>query len=174
MSFAASNIDAAIQQVLDGIAADALTPYTLEKAIGKNELERQDVRAPRVAWVPTHDDGYRDPHEQPEDGHAIYETTTFCDVYAWGKDLTEATKLRDVVLRQGWTVFSPNAFKAPTSGRQPYTSGARQNHLGIRIRFTVGFVIPIYDDIWTHVETNTATSNLAVTDPTGSNPEALQ
>ncbi len=174
MSFAASNIDVAIQQILDAIAADPLTPYTLDKAIGKNEVKRLDVKPPRVAWEPLYDDGYRDPHEQPDDGHAIYETTTYCDVYAWGKDLLEATKLRDAVLRQGWTVFSPNAFKAPVSGRQPYTAGARQNDLGIRIRFTVGFVIPIYDELWTHVATNTATSNLSVTDPTGSSPEALQ
>jgi len=174
MSFAGANLNKAIEDVLAAVATDPIAPFTLDKAIGLNELKRQDVKAPRVVWVPTHDDGYRDPHEQPEDGHVIYETTTYCDVYAWGKNLMEANALRDVVLRQGWTIFSPNAFKAPTAGRQPYTTGARQNEFGLRIRFTVGFVIPIYDEIWTHVETNTATANLVVTNPDGSNPEPLQ
>lgn len=168
MSFAGSNLDDAIAQVLEGIAADEITPYTLDKAIGINELRRLDVKPPRVVWVPTHDDGYRDPHEQPTDGHAIYETTTYCDVYAWGLDLIESTKLRDVVLRQGWTIFSPNAFKAQTSGRQPYTDGTKQNALGHRIKFTVGFVIPIYDEIWLEGHVETATPALVITDPEGS------
>ena len=173
MSFAASNLDDAIVQILEGIAADTIAPYALDKAIGKNEVKRLDVKTPRVAWDPTHDDGYRDPHEQPADGHAIYETTTYCDVYAWGKDLIEATAIRDVVLRQGWTIFSPNAFKVPTSGRQPYTSGSRQNELGLRIKFQIGFVIPIYDEIWLEGHVETATPALVLTDPEGSS-EPLQ
>lgn len=167
MSFAGSNLDDAIVQVLEGIATDTIHPLAIDRAVGINELRRVDVKPPRLVWVPTHDDGYRDPHEQPEDGHAIYETTTYCDVYAWGLDLLEATKLRDVTLRQGWTIFSPNAFKVPTSGRQAYTDGAKHNSLGLRIKFQVGFLIPIYDEIWLQGHVATATPALVLLNPPG-------
>lgn len=109
---------------------------------------------PTVFWIPREDDGYRPPHEQPDDGQAYYETTVVCDVKAWGSDLDEATRLRDAILIAGHVLFSPNAFIP--QGKGTYSKGLSTGEKGVQITFRVGFVVPVmYVEFQTALITNT-------------------
>ncbi len=171
MSFAGSNIEAIVKKLLEGMKVDPITPFDLTENVGKLAKARKDVAPPRVTFVPLYDDAYRAPHQQPDDGHAHSETTTFYEVKCWGADETQATQLRDCVLRQCKLLFSSDAYK--TQGRGLHSDGSAQKEKGNTTTFTLGFVIPLYQEIYLRGRIRTATTTIVETDPDGSNPEEI-
>lgn len=154
-----SNLRAIIALVVAAInGTKKFAPLPPEPLIGDENVTSLS-KPPRLVWVPLEDDEYRQPHEQPDDATAYYETTTICELHVWGNDLAEAECLRNAVLITGHVLYSPNAFIP--SGKGKYSKGTSSGERGVEIVMNVGFVVPI---IYEEFSTALAESMAAGTD----------
>jgi hypothetical protein len=162
-----ANLTKVVDKVVQAINATKFF-RPMETLLGVEESYSFD-EAPAIYWRPVDDDGYRGPHEQPDDAVAYYETTTRLEVTAWGSDLDEALRLRDAVLITAHVLFSPNAAK-PTGGGK-YSKGLSTED-GVEIKFTEGFVIPIiYEEFLQALIKAVNTSGTVSDPPDDTNPE---
>ena len=132
----------AITKIIQAInSTGQFEPIPEDPNIGVETISSSAADPPAIFFVPKEDDGYRPPHEQPDDGQAYYETTVVCEVKVWGKDLDEATRLRDALLISGFVLYSPNAFIP--RGKGTYSKGLSTGERGVQITLQIGFVVPI-------------------------------
>ena len=117
MDSSSSNLRAIIEPVMQAVTAvmepnqDPNGPFDpMETKIGVEEITSQD-ETPQVYWTPLEDDGYHFADEQPDDGHALFDTWTLCEVKCWGSDLGEAERLRNAVLVKSHNIYSGAAIK---------------------------------------------------------------
>ncbi len=182
-----SNLDVLIERILHAMAnphpdLNGIQPFKLEKLIGDEALTSQ-WSPPSVVWAPRYDASYDLPHEQPDDGVALLETMTYCEVTCWGKTGTQAEQLRNNLLITLQTKFSPNSEKP--QGKGEWSKVRIAGTFGITVKFMVGLRVPIYAQVFKPgtIDTfnatplnGTPTTGVTISDPVGvngSNPEAL-
>lgn len=179
-----SNLDVFIEKILHAMAnphpdLNGIVPFKLEKFIG-DESQTTQWSPPSVVWAPMYDDGYMLPHEQPDDGVALLETMTYCEVTCWGATGTQAEQLRNNLLITLQTKFSANSEKPQGKGvwSKPRIAGT----LGLTVKFLVGLRVPIYAQVFKPGIINTfngtpfggtAATGVTVSTPLGTSPEAL-
>jgi hypothetical protein len=183
-----SNLDALIDQVIAAIAnpppdINGWPAFELQKYIGEEYKTTLDS-PPAVVWVPR-PETYMGPRDQPDDGRAVLDAYTTCDIFCWGETGRQAEDLRNAVLGTLWTQFSPNAEKPTGGGRwfKTISSGI----FGVEVQCGITFRIPILGQVWqpaqvtsvtitsntNGVPTSPATPGVTVSDWSGGNPEAL-
>jgi hypothetical protein len=176
-----SNLDALIERILHAMAnphpdLNGITPFRLEKFYG-DESKTSMWSPPMLVWSPKYDASYDLPHEQPDDGVALLETMTYCEVTCWGGTGTQAEALRNNLLITLQTTFSANSEKP--QGKGEWSQARMAGTLGIRVKFMVGLRVPIYAQIFDNgliatINQGTSTSNsVRILDPLGGNPEPL-
>ena len=107
-TFARSNEEAILAAITGDLAAKGVK---VRCELGEDEEARRGA-PPRIVWVPARRTSRRYTHPaQQRDGMKIgHEKNVAFDVYIWGANYVEASRLEDALISTLFNLLSPNAY----------------------------------------------------------------